>query len=78
MPGAKPVREKAAIHYFDEFLRSKNLALAKPYTPKATYGLDQVIEHPIFGLGWVSGVRDATKVEVTFRSDVKVLVQGKS
>jgi hypothetical protein len=36
-----------------------------------------VIEHPTFGVGFVSAVRDAGKIEVTFRTDVKVLVHGK-
>jgi len=62
---------------FDEVLRGKNLAMAQRYSPRTTYQVDQVIEHPTFGLGWVSAIRDATKVEVTFRSDVKVLVHGK-
>jgi len=77
-PGAAPVRERAATISFDEVLRGKNLAMAQRYSPKATYQVDQVIEHPVFGLGWVSAIRDSTKVEVTFRSDVKVLVQGKA
>ena len=77
LPGAPPARERAATASFDEALRSKNLAMAQRYTPKASYRLDQVIEHPVFGLGWVSAIRDATKVEVTFRSETKVLVQGK-
>lgn len=63
---------------FEEALRSKDLASAQRYSPKATYQVDQVIEHPTFGLGWVSAIRDAGKVEVTFRNDVKILVQGKS
>ncbi len=63
---------------FDEALRGKNLAMAQRYSPRGSFGLDQVIEHPTFGLGWVSAVRDVTKIEVTFRNDVKVLVQGKA
>ena len=63
---------------FDEALRGKDLARARPYSPRATYRLDEVVEHPSFGLGWVSAVRDASKVEVTFRADVKTLVQGKA
>jgi hypothetical protein len=74
---AKRVRERPVTVSFEEALRGKNLAMAQRYSPKSTYQLDQVIEHPTFGLGWVSGIRDATKVEVTFRSEVKVLVQGK-
>jgi hypothetical protein len=74
---AKRIRERPVTVSFDEALRGKNLAMAQRYSPRATYQLDQVIEHPTFGLGWVSAIRDATKVEVTFRGDVKVLVQGK-
>jgi hypothetical protein len=74
----RPARERPTTISFDEVLRSKNLAMAQRYSPKASYQLDQVIEHPTFGVGWVSAVRDANKVEVTFRSDVKVLIQGKA
>jgi hypothetical protein len=77
VPGAKPARERPTIVSFEELLREKNLAMAQRYSPKTTYQLDQVIEHPTFGLGWVSAVRDASKIEVTFRADVKILVQGK-
>ena len=78
-PGAaRPARERPVTISFDEVLRGKNLAMAQRYSPRATYQLDQVIEHPTFGLGWVSGVRDAGKVEVTFRAEVKVLVQGRA
>jgi len=74
----RPARERPVTLSFDEALRQRNLAMAQRYSPKVRYDVDQVIEHPTFGLGWVSAVRDATKVEVTFRGDVKVLVQGKS
>jgi hypothetical protein len=79
-PGAavRPARERPVTISFEEVLREKNLAMAQRYSPRATYQLDQVIEHPTFGVGWVSAIRDATKVEVTFRADVKVLVQGKA
>jgi hypothetical protein len=73
----RPPRERPATRSFEEELRGKNLAMARRYSSKETYNLDQVIEHPTFGLGFVSAIRDATKVEVTFRSEVKVLVHGK-
>jgi hypothetical protein len=73
----RPARERITIS-FDEVLRGKKLAMARRYSAKTTYQADDVIEHPTFGIGWVSNVRDATKIEVTFRSDVKVLVHGKS
>ena len=90
-PGAKPVKtianrpaaarstasEKRTVS-FEELLRERDLASATRYSPKTSYKVDQVIEHPTFGLGFVSAVRDAQKIEVTFRTDVKVLVHGKA
>jgi phage FluMu protein Com len=75
---ARGAREKPVVFSFDELLRVRNPATAQRYSPKSSFGLDQVIDHPIFGMGFVSAVRDAGKIEVTFRSDVKVLVQGKA
>ncbi len=75
---ARPARERPVTLSFEQALREKNLAMAQRYSPRSTYQVDQVIEHPTFGLGWVSAVRDASKVEVTFRTDVKLLVQGKA
>ncbi len=62
---------------FDELLRTKNLAMAVKYSPRTTFAVDQVIEHPTFGLGFVSAVLDGAKVQVTFRNDVKVLVHAR-
>jgi len=74
---ARPARERPVTVSFDAALREKRLETALRYSPRETYRLDQVIEHPTFGLGWVSAIRDASKIEVTFRTEVKVLVQGK-
>lgn len=73
---ARAARERAAVVAFDELLASKKRG-AKPYSPKRSYAVDDVVDHPIFGRGFVSAVRDPGKIEVTFRSDVKVLVQAR-
>ena len=73
----RPARERAAVAGFDELLASKKVQGAQPYSPKRSYAVDDVVDHPIFGRGFVSAVRDASKVEVTFRSDVKLLVQAR-
>jgi hypothetical protein len=39
--------------------------------------VDDVVDHPTFGRGFVSAVRDGGKIEVTFRSDVKLLVHAR-
>lgn len=80
-PRSGPRAERAVrdrmVAGFEEMLASKKLAGAQPYSPKRTYAVDDVVDHPIFGRGFVSAVRDPTKIEVTFRSDVKILVQAR-
>jgi hypothetical protein len=72
-----PRASKSAVS-FDALLATRKTDAAVPYSPKRAYGLDDVIDHPLFGRGFVSAVRDAAKIEVTFRSDVKVLVHGRA
>ncbi len=74
--GERPARARAAGAGFDDLLASQKLAAATPYSPKRSYAVDDVVDHPIFGRGFVSAVRDA-KIEVTFRSDVKILVHAR-
>jgi hypothetical protein len=73
---AAPAREKAAVVAFDELLAARKAA-AQPYSSKRTFAVDDVLDHPTFGVGFVSALRDGGKIEVTFRSDVKVLVHGR-
>ncbi len=75
---ARPARERKTVVSFDELLGQRDVSAAQRYTPRSTYGVDQVLDHPTFGLGFVSAVRDGGKIEVTFRTDVKTLVHGKS
>jgi len=75
----RPARPRAdrTVLSFDELLRAKKTAQAVKYSQAGRYELDQVIDHPTFGLGFVSDVKDGGKVQVTFRSDVKVLVHAR-
>jgi hypothetical protein len=67
--------EKIVIS-FEEQLAGKDVANAPKYSTKDTYQLDQVIQHPTFGLGLVTAVR-GDKVDITFKSETKTLVQGR-
>jgi len=69
-------REKAAVVGFEELL-AKRRGDAVPYSPKRTFAVDEVVDHPLFGRGFVSALRDGGKIEVTFRSDVKLLVHAR-
>ncbi|HVG61800.1 MAG TPA: hypothetical protein VNA24_24775, partial [Hyalangium sp.] len=67
--------EKVVIS-FEEQLAGKDLANAPKYSPKDTYQVDQVIQHPTFGLGLVTAVR-GDKVDIAFKSETKTLVHGR-
>lgn len=73
-----PRAEKAdkVVISFEQQLAGKDLANAPRYSPKDTYQVDQVIQHPTFGLGLVTAVR-GDKVDITFKSDSKTLVHGR-
>lgn len=47
------------------------------YAPTGLFATGDVLDHATFGRGFVSGVKDPGKVEVTFRTGVKTLVHGK-
>ena len=70
-------RTRAEVVGFDALLAARRTEAARPYSPKSTYAVDDVIDHPLFGRGFVSAVRDGGKVEITFRSDVKLLVHAR-
>jgi ribosomal protein L44E len=76
--GAKPARARAEVVPFETLLAGKRVAGAQPYSAKRSYAVDDVVDHPMFGRGFVSAVRDGAKIEVTFRSDVKILVHARS
>ena len=70
-------REKPVVAGFDELLGKRDASRAQPYSPKKRFAAEDVVDHPVFGRGFVSAVRDGDKIEITFRSDVKVLVHGR-
>jgi hypothetical protein len=75
--GSRAARPRAQVVPFDALLAEKRVADARPYAAARRYAVDDVVDHPSFGRGFVSAVRDGGKIEVTFRSDVKVLVHGR-
>lgn len=73
----RPARQRTPSRGFDELLAARDAAGARRYSPRETYGMGQVLDHPQFGRGFVSALRDGAKVEVTFRAGVKTLVHGR-
>lgn len=73
--GAAPRATKAVVAWEDKF-KGKDLGRARTYSIRDTYAVDDVIDHPTFGLGLVVAVRQ-DKVDVSFKQEEKVLVHGK-
>ena len=70
--------ERPAATGFDQLLAARDLSRAQPYSPRKRYAVDDVVDHNVFGRGFVSAIKDGDKVEITFRGEVKVLVHGRS
>ena len=73
---SRPTAEEKIIISFEEQLAGKDIANAPRYSPKDTYKVEQVVQHPTFGLGLVTAVR-GDKVDITFKSETKTLVHGR-
>lgn len=71
-----PSKQEKVIIGWEQRLAGKDLASAPKYSPQATFAVDQVINHPTFGIGIVSVVR-GDKVEIAFKGDTKTLIHGR-
>ncbi len=71
----RPARGAATVS-FDEMLAGQT-GTPRRYAPTLLLATGDVVDHPTFGRGFVSGVKDPGKVEVTFRTGVKTLIHGK-
>jgi hypothetical protein len=47
------------------------------YSVKHTFALDQLVEHPNFGQGYVATVQEDKKINVVFRDGAKVLAHAR-
>jgi hypothetical protein len=75
--GATPTVGKKRKSQYEGLLESKDMALAKRYSPKDKYTQGDVVEHPTFGIGITKTVKDETKIEVLFKDGVKLLIHGR-
>jgi|SRR5579883_1462456 len=67
--GSRPGRYKTLL--------SENTSVPKTYSPKSTYAPGDVLQHPMFGVGVTTAVKDMTKIEVLFEAGTKLLVHGR-
>ncbi len=72
----RPPREKKVVVTFDEQLAAHKRPPV-PYSLKRRFVVDDVLDHPTFGLGFVTTVR-IDKIDVLFRAEPRVLVHGRA
>jgi len=77
-PAKKRAKSKRGIEkereLWRETLEKKDLASARPYSMADSYELDDVIDHNKFGMGIVTNVITAKKMEVFFENGRKCMV----
>jgi len=76
-PGKPAATGKARPSRYKSVMKTADVAAAKPYSPKDKYEPGDVLQHPSFGVGVATAVKDGTKVEVLFESGSKLLVHSR-
>jgi hypothetical protein len=59
---------------FEALLGKRDPSKAKPYAMTATFKKGDLLDHPTFGLGVVTGILKPNKAEVQFRQETKILI----
>ena len=72
----RPEPTERVVLGFAEQLALRDVSKARPYNIKESFSLDDLVNHPTFGLGIVTAVR-GDKMEVAFKADTRTLVQGR-
>ncbi|NMB75423.1 MAG: hypothetical protein GYA21_09895 [Myxococcales bacterium] len=76
-PAKTSLTGRPAGGLFDEVSRDKDLSRAIPYDPHRTFASGEVVRHPTFGVGVVSGLREGGKMLVVFSDQIRMLIHGR-
>src|SRR5689334_23331463 len=69
MPAIKSAKSMASR--YQSLVKAKETTVIKAYSPQSNYEQGDVLEHPTFGRGAVTSVKDGTKIEVLFETGMK-------
>jgi hypothetical protein len=59
---------------YQSLLNSKSASVPRTYSPKEKYQEGDVLEHPMFGRGVATAIKEGSKIEVLFESGSKTLI----
>ncbi|MFQ5560317.1 MAG: hypothetical protein ACE5FU_07020 [Nitrospinota bacterium] len=69
--------KKVNVSEYLSRLNSADTTAPKPYNIKDNFEEDEIIKHPIFGIGFVAQVITLNKVKAIFSDGTKLLLQNK-
>jgi len=72
-----PRSPKRAANKCQSLLKAGESSVAKTYSPSTKFELGDVLEHPTFGRGVATAVKDGAKIEVLFETGSKTLIHGR-
>ena len=75
--GATPAPRTLSGNRYQSLLKAKDVGTVKNYSPTGKYEAGDILEHPKFGRGVTTAVKDATKIEVLFESGPKTLIHAR-
>jgi hypothetical protein len=62
---------------WDAAMAGKDSSSARPYTIRETYAVGDLVQHPVFEIGVVIAVLPDAKVEIVFRTCLRILVHAR-
>jgi hypothetical protein len=62
---------------YQTLLNANSSSAPKNYSPSTKFEAGDVLDHPVFGRGVATAVKEETKVEVLFESGSKILIHAR-
>ncbi len=74
---AKDANALPSASDYEGLVKGHDLSKAEKYSPKMALDTHSVIDHPKFGLGLVTDLKEGNKAQVAFPDGGKILVYGR-
>jgi hypothetical protein len=62
---------------YDSYLKGREANQTRRYSPRSTFAAGELIDHPKFGLGVATAVKDGGKLDILFPDGPRTLIHGR-
>src|SRR5688572_7222943 len=69
---------RAAASDYDVLMKNKDVSKPIPYAPSIKLSRDDIVQHPKFGIGLVTEVREGDKAHVAFPDGGRILIHSRA